>query len=780
MHCPRCLVRAYGAVLASHGYPSPATIGTLIAHRNITSGRRATGSIRRPAHVFASPPSTAVDKRGKFLTRGGIKSVDERKYTAALRERNNVDNSQYDDDGGGGRGGSSLVGIRDARALGLARTWDKRVDAAKVAEAVQKALNGSNSEHEEAVEMLKDMSSRGRSDLVVAWNHVIEWKLKRGNIHMALKLYNEMKRRGTKPDSYTYLRILNGLADNAATTPSALGRALTVYYSMTAPTSSVRPTIIHTNAALKVCAQAKDVDAIIDGSPDKSITEGRELWENILLKWQEGSLHMDEGLGCAMARLLLRSIKPEDWDDVLSLCQDVFGVPRLLPRMGSKARKLMPVRTPAGMEKPQSPEELAKTAKQTEEMTADLNDSISAAIKSVHAKKTEGEASTALLDEAVAEEENDTEESMSLVASSPDDSTALITEQIPSQKAVIKHNGLSVLLEACLSLRAYDTANNYWELITESYDVQPDRDNYHNRMRVLSMQSDSAGCLALAEQMAANGIELNQNLFFIALNGCRRAKKAAGFNDALRLLDLMKRQAVDVTSKVVVAFIRAASATEDTEAMKRAWATLGPGLFNIHKLIDPTGKSVDKIERDLECCQELVSLSDAILSRMYQTKLTLDEKNFADQVNASRQKIHKYINGCFSQQRAEGTRGGAYTDQIRSHKERKHIEGQGKKPLSVEPNRGRWTKFGSEEMQREVTSVARMKKFMGNSPGEVSLRGVQKRPAKSNQLAEALKVNERAPRSKRFMQNRDTDYTAHYRPEREKKWMAKGRKYADS
>ncbi|KAK6512210.1 hypothetical protein TWF481_001101 [Arthrobotrys musiformis] len=798
--CPQCLDRAYSAVLSSHGYPTPTTtISQLIARRQYHHQGR--GRIRRPTTSFTPPPSTAVDKRGKPLTRGGEKTLSERRFDAGPRSRDSVETTSSFTKGERVGGG-----LFDAKEMKITRVKDKKVDASKIAQTVLKALNGTNQEHEESIDMLRELTSRyGRTDLVVAWNHVVEWKLKRGNIGAAMKIYNEMKKRGVKPDSYTYLRLLNGLAENAAHTPGVLGRALTVYYSLTAPGSTVQASIMHTNAALKVCAQAKDVDAMWDiaeripekgrgqadnltfttllngirnsietgSSPDRSIMEGRELWENILLKWQDGTLEMDEGLGCAMSRLLLRSMKAEDWDEVLSLCHDVFGVPRLIPKIGTKARTLLPIRD-RGKKKDDEEEGLEEEGlessnKGMEAMTADLKGSIGDAITSVGAKGRRDEVEEGFAEEVEVEgmEEGEVEPSLGINMSGADSTAALITSQIPATKAKILNNGLSVILETCLSLRAYDTAANYWDLITESYGVIPDRDNYHNRMRCLSMQGDSSGCLAAVEEMIKKGIDMNQNVFFIAMNGCRRNKKITGFKDSLRLLDLMQKEAIDVTSKVLIAFIRTATVTEDVGAMRQAWMKIGPGLFNIHKLIEPAGKSIEKIAKDLECCQEMVSLSDAILSRMYKHKLDTADKEFADWVEGSRQKIHKYINEYYNSRKGDPKQA-SLIEKIRGHEMKNKVEKENpqEKKLTLGGGRiGRWQKFGTEEMQM------RPRKFDRESPlgeGEVSLEGMKFRP-KSNRLTNAAGIRGEAPRTKRFLKNKDTDYTAHYRPNKERK-----------
>lgn len=70
-----------------------------------------------------------------------------------------------------------------------------------------------------------------------------------------------MKKRAQFPDSYTYTILLRGLSINAHFS-GVLQKALSIYHSLSAPNSRVEPSIIHTNAALRVCARALDMDAL--------------------------------------------------------------------------------------------------------------------------------------------------------------------------------------------------------------------------------------------------------------------------------------------------------------------------------------------------------------------------------------------------------------------------------------------------------------------------------------------------------------------------------------
>src|SRR2546421_9637627 len=70
-----------------------------------------------------------------------------------------------------------------------------------------------------------------------------------------------MKKRAQPPDAFTYTILLRGLATHV-NYPQSLAKALSIYHSLFAPNSSVKPSIIHTNAVLKVCARAKDLDSM--------------------------------------------------------------------------------------------------------------------------------------------------------------------------------------------------------------------------------------------------------------------------------------------------------------------------------------------------------------------------------------------------------------------------------------------------------------------------------------------------------------------------------------
>ena len=83
-----------------------------------------------------------------------------------------------------------------------------------------------------------------------------------------------MKKRAQLPDSFTFTIIFRGLAKNARYERS-LERALAIYESMHADNSPVKPSLIHTNAILNVCAFTNDIDSML-GIAAKLPTKGRD------------------------------------------------------------------------------------------------------------------------------------------------------------------------------------------------------------------------------------------------------------------------------------------------------------------------------------------------------------------------------------------------------------------------------------------------------------------------------------------------------------------------
>ena len=345
-----------------------------------------------------------------------------------------------------------------------------------------------------------------------------------------------MKKRAQLPDAHTFTTLFRGFSWHYKF-PLSVSRTLSIYHSMFAENSPVRPSVIHTNAALKVCALAGDMDALLgiaaklpprgNGAPNKltfttilnairseawkstkgekaeptereermrAVMQGRRLWEEIRDRWVEGDLRLDEELVCAMGRLMLLADDEQNNDDILSLIEQTMGVPRQIPRRGEPGRRGVfrnpqAIDIPAGADLPS-----------LDEMAPVLGENVS-----------DPEVSSNLENDAFAVLPNVSSETHPTVR--------------PGQ------NTLSLVLEACIRIHLVRAAQNYWGLLTDPsgpYKIVPDTENYHMYLRLLRVQRASKLALELIDDMhqGARGSRntLQTKTFRIGLSCCLRDK----------------------------------------------------------------------------------------------------------------------------------------------------------------------------------------------------------------------------------------------------------------
>ncbi|KAL1800482.1 hypothetical protein ACET3X_000824 [Alternaria dauci] len=362
---------------------------------------------------------------------------------------------------------------------------------------------------------------------IVSWNHIIDHYLAKQRVNDAIKVYNDMKKRAQFPDSYTYTILLRGLSWNAHTS-GVLSKALSIYHSLYAPNSRVEPSIMHTNAALRVCARAGDMDAlwgvagkIPENGPaaanaityvtilnairqsllvdapkgesedetaarkERGVMEGRRMWEDIVGRWRRADLTIDEELVCAMGRLLLIGSRPRDWDDVLSLVEQTMDIPRLVPRLGSVERR------DAGLPHLRAPNVPEQYRIDHDHLSPD----------NVPAR---GDEFLALTPQGV-----NNAVSSSLIYARPGNDT------------------LSLVQEVCQKVVANKAAQKYWDLLTDpaTYKIVPDLNNLSMRLRNLRQNRASDAAVQLLQQDVINwGIRPTPGTFRIAMSTCVRDK----------------------------------------------------------------------------------------------------------------------------------------------------------------------------------------------------------------------------------------------------------------
>ena len=378
-----------------------------------------------------------------------------------------------------------------------------------------------------------------------------------------------MKKRAQIPDAHTFTTLFRGFSWNVSF-PQTLEKTLSIYHSMFSDNSPVKPSITHTNAVLKVCALAKDSDAMFGvaarlptkgrGAPDKltfttilnairaqviadtkgqafndamrerqsrAVLQGRRMWEEIRDRWAKGDLMMDEELVCAMGRLLLIGHTDQDNDDILSLLQQTMQIPRQIPPLGHPART-GDFKHATAPDKSEQKGNMSKT-------------DLSVLLPPSSSYKPEDA------------DNNDIETTNPF---------APLSRFLPDQYHIHPGvNTLSLALEACTAMGLTRAAQDYWGLLTspENYNIVPDRQNYHVYLRLLRLQRASKLAVEIVEEMK-NGVlvvtppaKLNRNgeegspagglqmkTFRIALSCCYRDKNNRNaLSHAQRLVRIM-------------------------------------------------------------------------------------------------------------------------------------------------------------------------------------------------------------------------------------------------
>ena len=388
---------------------------------------------------------------------------------------------------------------------------------------------------------LQDGGQRGGVNNVVSWNHLMDYTMYQKDPKQALKIYNEMKKRGHRPDAHTYTIMLRGFGDNVRS-PHAVKEALKVYNSIFAPNSDVKPSIIHTNCMVRVCARAGDLESLWgvtarmpeygDGQADartytailnalqndvmkrvatlrseeglreleaeeirivgQAIGDGRKLWRDVIAKWRNADLAVDESLVCAMGRLLLLSKNRVDVLDVFNLVKQTMNINR--PRSGVTYAS-----EKGGEQQP------AEEAVEGEERVQGVDPYVGDDGKVFSFQPLEG----------------------TLVTNAP---AAMSQEPRTSLYAQPQANALSMLLEAATLARDVSLGKTYWSILTAesgNYALQPDVQCILAYLRLLRISRSSSAALEVLQQDWPQSVQQDlykRGTFVIAMSTCVRDK----------------------------------------------------------------------------------------------------------------------------------------------------------------------------------------------------------------------------------------------------------------
>ena len=350
-----------------------------------------------------------------------------------------------------------------------------------------------------------------------------------------------MKKRRQSPDAHTCTIVLRGLAWNYEYGRS-LQRALTVYHSMFAENSTVKPSVIHTNAVLQVCALANDMEALwgiaaklpIGGKSAADATtftiifnaicnnviaepkeeakdddrqrrlrrrdvqsQCRRIWGDVVERWRNNDLAIDETLVHAVGRTLVLSDNVLDNHDVLDLVEQTMAIPRQIPRADTYGMKKL-----ANVD-----------ATRAVDRQGDVPQEESSSLSSV------------------LEQDNDTGMEGPEEHESPagDEFRPLPKSERKLVYAAPSRRTLSLLLQVCLNLKALGPAEKYWELLTArdgTYRIPPDRENYIRYLRTFRVRRASRLSLSILQEVTARlGQTPERKAFRIALSACCRDTK---------------------------------------------------------------------------------------------------------------------------------------------------------------------------------------------------------------------------------------------------------------
>nr|POF03887.1 hypothetical protein CFP56_21643 [Quercus suber] len=488
-------------------------------------------------------------------------------------------------------------------------------DPLKLAEHVHYTLRCNQSA--KALDLVRRASRQ--MNCVVSWNHIVDWLMKQERPDEAIKVYNEMKKRAQFPDSYTYILLLRGLISKTplsekkyenARAKDYVNKAVHIYNSMGVATSRVKPTIMHTNALLRVCSFASDLDAFwgvagqipeqgsgaadhityttildairhgaISSLPEDysdeeiskcrldAIDQALRIWPEIIAKWRNGQVKIDDELVAAMGRVLLLSPRIKEWDTVLDLVQQTMNIERLIPKLGSPDRQTAHV--------PQMSED------SMEELSSHTADTTSSELR---------------LDRPIPS-------SRVFEPLRPVVSKSKASSDLPSFLYAKPGNStLSVLVEACDKMRIPRTLNAYWERLTQESNVAPDASNYDALLSNLYLNRGSMRAASIIKEMVATGTLPNKFTLIKAMKVCRRDTKNRNmFDSATTIIKAMHSSLADADPGLCMHYLSLAQSTGDGAKIVLALNTLDDAKNNLSSYMNfgPAGGRKLSISADL-------------------------------------------------------------------------------------------------------------------------------------------------------------------------------------
>lgn len=372
----------------------------------------------------------------------------------------------------------------------------------------------------------------------------------------------QMKKRGHKPSSHTITILLRGYQENIKS-PNVVTQALAVYNSIFASNSPVKPSIIHANVILAVCARGGDMDSIWsltgrlpERGPDaadhktyttlltaisadardrvlklgskeqnrspadrslnaeaileRAVEDGRRIWTEVTARWRSGDLEVDAKLVCAMGRLLMLSSQRKHHQEILALVEQTMNISAV--------------------------DEMLKTSQSEKTMEARIDSeiNISAPRESQHLQE---------------DAPNNVAVSGGGDTASREPLNKALGTSANSVFAKPDNNTLSMYIETAMSLKEVEAGKKMWRICTaptSPYKLTTDNDNISAYLRLLRLARASRDALDILRTLSSDQCKgpWSKGFFVIAMSTCVRDKNNPNvFGTASRILDLMQEKA---------------------------------------------------------------------------------------------------------------------------------------------------------------------------------------------------------------------------------------------
>ncbi|CAJ2506937.1 Uu.00g081230.m01.CDS01 [Anthostomella pinea] len=449
------------------------------------------------------------------------------------------------------------------------------------------------------------------ASVAVSWNHLIDYQLRHFRVHQAMKLYNEMKKRGQIPNAQTFTIIFRGCAKSPHP-KLAVAEAVKLYQNMLS-SSRIKPNTIHLNAVLQVCAKAGDLESMFsilqstndgirapnnltyttilntlratadktpsDDLPEadiadnkaKAIQRAQIIWEEAISRWRSGSIIIDEEMVCAMGRVLLMGTT-RDAASIEQLVEQTMTIP-------AEDRASLP--------------ENSKQAKDVAKSDAPTN-----------------------------------------MITRPNEKTTVKAPGAPSIRyALPGNNSLSMILSSLEKTGRTTKAIRYWGLFVKRHNVVPDADNWTRLLRVFLRGKNSGRTVGYLSQMPRE--LMTSRHIRLAMTTCIRDNlNLSSFHNATQVLELMLLNLRIPSVPCLRIYLRTAyankraiyeNANKDADVAQATWCRQlavalgnlwGPYLIAAKQFVfdRPEDPASDESQRRMDHKAEVVTLARKMLT----------------------------------------------------------------------------------------------------------------------------------------------------------------------